>query len=99
MRTLMKFHINAGPGNEAIKSGTLPKVLEETFSRIKPEAAYFCTEAGRRTGYVVFDLEDPAQIPIISEPLFEAVDAEIEYSPVMNLDDLQRGLGQVMQHR
>lgn len=51
-------------------------------------------ENGRRTGYVVFDLDDPARIPVIAEPLFQRVGATVEFIPVMNTEDLQRGLAQ-----
>jgi hypothetical protein len=48
-----------------------------------------------RAGMTVFDMTDPAQIPQIAEPLFMALDAGVEFLPVMNADDLQRALSQV----
>ncbi len=44
---------------------------------------------------IVFDMADPAQIPQIAEPLFMNVDAAVEFTPVMNGDDLKRALEQV----
>ncbi|ONI84586.1 hypothetical protein ALI22I_28975 [Saccharothrix sp. ALI-22-I] len=41
-----------------------------------------------------FDLADPAQIPVIAEPLFRSLNCTVEFIPVMNVDDLQRGLEQ-----
>jgi hypothetical protein len=64
---------------------------------IKPEAAYFGTENGKRTGYIFFDLNDPAQIPVIAEPLFQRLESTVEFIPVMNADDLQRGLANIAQ--
>lgn len=58
----------------------------------KPEASYFGTENGKRTAYIFFDLDDPAQIPVIAEPLFQQLESTVEFIPVMNADDLQRGL-------
>ena len=62
--------------------------------RSSDEAAYFGTENGRRTGYIVFDMVDSAQIPVIAEPLFQRAESKVEFIPVMNADDLQRGLAQ-----
>ena len=47
---------------------------------------------GKRTGLIVFDLKEPSQIPVIAEPIFMAVNASIELSPVMTLEDVQTGL-------
>jgi hypothetical protein len=41
---------------------------------------------------IVFDMTDPAQIPRIAEPLLQQLEAEIDFTPVMNLDDLRRAL-------
>lgn len=38
---------------------------------------------------MVFDLRgDPAQIPVIAEPLFRELEAEVEFVPVMTPDEL-----------
>jgi hypothetical protein len=92
MRMLLKFEFGLSATNEAMRSGTLPALTEQLMSSTKPEAAYFGTENGRRTGYIIFDMVDPAQIPVIAEPLFHGVESAVEFIPVMNADDLQRGL-------
>ena len=40
-----------------------------------------------------FDMADSSDLPIVAEPLFMALNAEIEVQPAMNLEDLNRGLG------
>ncbi len=50
-----------------------------------------------RTAFIVFDLKDPSQLPAISEPLFSKLKATIEMFPVMNQEDLKKGLQQVGQ--
>jgi len=45
-----------------------------------------------RTGYLVFDLADPSDIPLISEPLFRGVKSKLTLVPVMNTEDLMKGL-------
>jgi hypothetical protein len=42
--------------------------------------------------FLVFDLKDPSDIPTIAEPLFMILKAKVEFTPVMNADDLQKGL-------
>jgi hypothetical protein len=68
------------------------EVIENLLEQLQPEAAYFGPEGGKRAGMIVFDMTDPAQIPQIAEPLLQRLDAEIEFVPVMNVDDLRRAL-------
>ena len=42
-----------------------------------------------------FDLADPSQIVEVVEPLFLNLNAATELVPVMNVDDLRKGLGKV----
>ena len=97
MRTLMKFQIPVEAGNEAIRSGKIAQINETLMARIQPEAVYFFTENGLRSGFIVFDLDDPSQIPMIAEPLFQELNASVEFFPTMNADDLQKGLTALMQ--
>ncbi len=62
---------------------------------LKPEAAYFLVDGGKRTAIIIFDMADPSQIPPVVEPFFHAMDASVELTPVMNIDDLQAGLAQL----
>jgi hypothetical protein len=95
MRTLMTVQMDTEAGNRAIKDGSLPKAMESTLEQLHAEAAYFATRDGQRTAYIVFGLQDAAQIPQVAEPLFSVVNAKIDPAPVMNADDLQEGLGRL----
>jgi hypothetical protein len=53
---------------------------------------YFVAENGTRTCLMVFDMEGSWQLPAIVEPLLEELDAPVLVSPVMNGDDLERGM-------
>lgn len=95
MRVLLKANLDTEKGNDAIRSGKLPQVIQELMERIKPEAAYFTTENGCRTMLLFFDLEEPAQMPVIAEPLFFELGAKVDYTPVMNAEDVRKGLSQL----
>jgi hypothetical protein len=95
MRTLMTVHVPVAAGNAAIKDGRMPKLIEQVMADLRPEATYFTADRGVRTMYLVFDLDDPAKIPPTGEPFFTELEAEVSYVPVMNGEDLQRGLAQL----
>jgi hypothetical protein len=95
MRVLLKVSMDTRKANEAIHNGTLTKLIEESMEQIKPEAAYFTAEHGRRTAFIFFDMQDSSQMPVLSEPFFQNLDAEITYTPVMNMEDVQKGLSQL----
>ena len=95
MRTMLKISIPVTTGNKAVQDGSLPRVMQTTLEALKPEAAYFFPDGGKRTALMVFELREPSQIPVVVEPLFIGLDADIQLIPVMNAQDLQAGLGQV----
>jgi hypothetical protein len=92
MRTMLKVTVPVEQGNRAIVEGTLPRVIQDTIERIKPEATYFTVENGKRTAFFFFDMTDASQMPQIGEPLFMTLGAELELTPVMTAQDLQKGL-------
>lgn len=94
MRMLLLAQPNVDKGSEAIASGNMAKTIQATIELIKPEATYFAPVRGQRTMIAVFDLDDPGQLPKITEPLF-SMGAVVEIVPAMNLEDLQRGLAAV----
>ena len=67
----------------------LPKTIDSILNELKPEAAYFAEENGKRTGFIFFDLKDTSQIPAVAEPWF-LVNAQVEFHPAMNLEDLKK---------
>jgi hypothetical protein len=95
MRMMLKFTLPVEKGNQAIKDGSLGKTLETLMNELKPEAAYFSPLEGKRAGMIFFDMADPSKIVEVVEPLFLNLNAATELTPVMNGDDLRKGLGKI----
>jgi hypothetical protein len=96
---MMKVSIPVESGNKGVKEGLLPKTVTEFVDRVKPEACYFTAEGGKRTAYFIFDLKDPTLIPSVAEPFFMHLLADINMSPVMNLEDMKSGVEKAMKQR
>ncbi|QIB49083.1 hypothetical protein G3H79_24515 [Streptomyces aureoverticillatus] len=94
---MLRAHLDTQISNEALKSGKLPKIMQTLTERLKPEAAYFGPSEGGRSCTFVFDMQDSSLLPTIAEPLFEGLGAKIEIQPVMNSEDLQKGLAALQQ--
>ncbi|MEU1623809.1 hypothetical protein ABZ746_00360 [Streptomyces sp. NPDC020096] len=95
MRTLMTIQIDAEAGTQALESGTMRETLQHLADRTRPEAAYFFSLDGMRTALFVFDLDDPSQLPALTEPAFRELKARVSLYPVMSLDDLLTGLARL----
>ncbi len=54
--------------------------------------ACFMTDDGVRTALFFFDLAESSQIPVFAEPFFQGADAMVGFRPVMNVEELQKGL-------
>ena len=97
MRVMLKFTLPVEKGNQAFKDGSLGKMIESLITKIKPEAAYFGPSNGKRSGMMFFDLAEPSQIVEVAEPLFSNLNAEVEIVPVMNGEDLRKGIAKATQ--
>jgi len=95
MRMMLRFTCPVDKGNAAINDGSLGGIMESVLGELKPEAAYFTPLDGKRGGMLFFDITDPSQIIEAVEPLFLNLNASIEIVPVMNGDDLRKGLGKM----
>jgi hypothetical protein len=99
MRMMLRWTVPVERGNEIIKDGSLTRTIESLLADLEPEAAYFYAENGERGGMIVFDMADPSQIAQIAEPLFQNADADVEFVPVMNADDLRKAFETVASKR
>ena len=99
MRTMMRITMAVEAGNRAFADGSLQRTIQGLMDRLKPESAYFFPDEGKRSAQFVFDLQDTAQIPALVEPLFSGLNAEVRLTPVMNAEDLRKGLGEAAKAR
>jgi hypothetical protein len=68
------------------------KFIEHSLSELKPEAAYFTAEKGQRTAYLFVDIKDSSEMPYFGERFFLAFNAAVDFVPVMNAEELGKGL-------
>lgn len=92
MRVMLRVEFPVAEGNAAIRSGKLPQIIQGFMAKWKPEAAYFTAMEGARTAFFVFDLADTSQIPSVAEGFFMGLNAKLQLYPVMNAEDLGKGL-------
>jgi len=88
MRFMVKILWDVGKGNELARKGALGSTAQSILEELKPEAAYFVAEKGKRCAILFVNMEDASQIPAIAEPWFLAVNAAVEFKPVMVMEDL-----------
>jgi len=93
MRMMVRWTVPVEKGNQAIEDGSLQRTLSAMAEKLKPEAAYFWPEDGKRAGMMIFHMADASEIPLIAEPLFTQLNASVQFVPVMNADDLKKAIG------
>ncbi len=97
MRMLMTVQIPTTAGNDAIKDGSLPKIVGAALDALKAEAAYFTSRNGMRTALIIFDMADPSDIPSAAEPFFMGLGANVSFEPVMTAAEMRSGVGRAME--
>jgi hypothetical protein len=92
MRFLIRTRIPTEPGNKMIQDPDFLKKLEDYMNKVKPEASYFMPIEGQRSCAFIVNAERNEQLPAMVEPLWQWMGANVDVIPVMNSDDLKRGL-------
>ena len=90
MRFLFKASFEIEAGNKLARDGALGTTIQSILEDLKPEAAYFLAEEGKRTASLIVDMEDASQMPAVAEPWFLACNASVSIQPVMLAEDLAR---------
>jgi hypothetical protein len=92
MRMLLKAVLDTEDANEVFRSGAAAEALDQLQDALQPEALYSFVEDGQRAFFAVFDLADPSEIPVISEPLYQRANVKIMLTPCMTLEDVKKGI-------
>ena len=92
MRMMMRLTIPVDKGNEAITSGAWDQTLDHIIETLKPEAAYFYLDDGRRAAMFIYEAEKAEEMAVINEPIFQALGASIDQQPVLTAADLGKAL-------
>ena len=89
MRFLLRVSFPVEAGNASAKKNGF-RAIQTILQNQRPEAVYFLTQDGKRTGLLILNLEDASQMAEFAEPWFLALNAEAYWSPVMVPSDLEK---------
>ena len=96
MRFLILAKIPTEDGNKMVQDPKFLEKIEKYINKVKAEATYFFEADGNRVACFIVEIESADQIPVLSEPLFSGMGAQVELHPVMSLDDLKKGIPQAV---
>ena len=88
MRMLMHVHFSLEPFNTAVRDGTAGEKIQRILEAIKPEAAYFSEQDGKRGATLVVNVDTPSDVPALAEPFFLTFNAAVEFRICMTPEDL-----------
>jgi hypothetical protein len=91
MRVLVRVILPNEAGNRAIKDQNFVKNIQSFMDNYKAEAAFFTPSNGDRSANFIIDMPSSDMMATIAEPFFE-MGAKVKMQPVMNLEDLKKGL-------
>ena len=92
MRVIIRVILPNEAGNRAIKDPNFIKNMQVFIDNYKAEAAFFTPSNGERSANFIIDMPSSDMMPAIAEPFFQ-MGARVEMQPVMNFEDLKKGLG------
>ena len=88
MKMLLRVILPHEQFNALVKKGTVGKVLEKIMGEIKPEAAYFTLEDGKRSALMVINVNKPGDYVKYAEPFFLQFNANITFNILMSPEEL-----------
>ena len=102
MKFLMKVGIPTVSGNKAMRNGNMLKQIQSYLKEVRPEAAYFSIECGKRTMFLIVDVPSAEKMPEIAEPLWLDFEAEVFVTPIMDVMEFEKagpGIQRVLKER
>ena len=91
MRVLVRVILPTEAGNRAIKGQDFIKNVQAFIDNYKAETAFFAPVNGDRSANFIIDMPSSEMMATIAEPFFQ-MGAKVEMQPVMNFEDLKKGL-------
>jgi len=88
MRMMFTASFPHEPFNSLVRAGTAGKILQDILAGLKPEAAYFVEDDGKRCAVLFVEVADQSRIPFFAEPFFLKFNADCRFRIAMNPDDL-----------
>jgi hypothetical protein len=92
MRLMLRFTIPVEKGNEAEADGSMSQAIKELIAQLKPEAAYFHLDDGKRAGTIFYEEDNAARLAVANEPFFAKLNASIDIQPAVSLEELMSAL-------
>ncbi len=90
MKMLLMVECPNEPFNTLVRAGKVGEVVERILESIKPEAAYFTEQDGKRGAVLVVDVQEPSDVPTFAEPFFLNFNATCKFRILMSPQDLQK---------
>jgi hypothetical protein len=90
MKMLLMVECPNEPFNTLVRAGKVGEVVERILESIKPEAAYFTEQDGKRGAVLLVDVQAPSDVPAFAEPFFLNFNATCKFRIVMSPQDLQK---------
>src|SRR5580693_8980056 len=88
MRMMMTVEFPIEPFNTLVRNATAGSKMMKILDELKPEAAYFGEQHGKRGGFLIVDVAKPSDVPKLAEPWFLNFHAEVRFRVVMTPEDL-----------
>ena len=95
MRMMVTFSFPTDSGNDFVRSGKVGEAFKNLMADIKPEAAYMYPVNGMRGGHAIINMTDSSEVASVAERFWFALKAHVTLTPVMNPEDLQKGLSDI----
>jgi hypothetical protein len=89
MRVLLQAIFPHEPFNTLVRKGEVGKLMQKIMEDLKPEAAYFTEQDGKRSGLFVINLGAASDIPKVAEPFFLTFNADCHFKVAMSPEDLK----------
>jgi hypothetical protein len=96
MRMMLTASIPHEPCNSLVRENKLGAILKRILDELKPEAAYFTEQDGKRGAVLILDVSDASRIPALAEPFFLNFSADCRFRICMTPDDFGKaGLDEI----